>query len=67
MDSPKQLKHLKIYPLHVDAHHQPLALLFVQFHLPAAPDDLTMVFKTTASLMFASDGKPVPSKSFLIN
>jgi hypothetical protein len=67
MDSPKLLKQLKIYPLYVDAHHQPFALLVEQFHLPAAPDDLAMVFKATAGFMFASHGKPVPPKSFLIN
>jgi hypothetical protein len=67
MESPKLMYQLKIYPLNVEADNQPLALLVEQFHLPAATDDLAMVFKATAGFMFTSHGKPVPSESFLIN
>jgi hypothetical protein len=61
------MKLLKIYALYIDAHHQPLALLVVQFYLPASPDDLTMVFKATSGFMFANHGKPVFSESFFIH
>ena len=67
MDSQKLMKQLEIYTLHVDADHQPLALMAVQFHLPAAADDLAMVFKATAGFMLASHGQPVFLEFLLIN
>ena len=67
MDSQKLMKQLEIYPLHVDADHEPLALLAVQFHLPAAADDLAMVFKATAGFVLASHGQPVFLEFLLIN
>jgi hypothetical protein len=67
MDSQKLMKQLEIYPLHVDADHEPLALLAVQFHLPAAADDLAMVFKATAGFVLASHGQPVFHEFLLIN
>ena len=67
MDSQKLMKQLEIYTLHVDADHQPLALMAVQFHLPAAADDLAMVFKATAGFVLASHGQPVFLEFLLIN
>ena len=67
MDSQKLMKQLEIYPLHVYADHEPLALLAVQFHLPAAADDLAMVFKATAGFVLASHGQPVFLEFLLIN
>jgi hypothetical protein len=67
MESLKLMNQLKIYPLNVEADNQPLALLVEQFHLPAATDDLAMVFKTAAGFMLATHGQPVFPQSFFIN